>query len=186
MPKVEQTLASYLSPDTALSLKALTLPTTPCRTTSASVGKAYTAVRVCTLWPSYRPQREERTVPGHRFICQHTVRHLGLNLSGIKEKDKAFLLDPLLSSPGTQVSGTPSSGSNPSNIRGPLRTGSSREKWFKPSSYDDHFFSVPLGDRSANPATLGASGRRGFQQVQFSVSTLRGCATETCPLQGGF
>lgn len=31
MPKVEQTLASYLSPDTASSLKAPTLPTKPCR-----------------------------------------------------------------------------------------------------------------------------------------------------------
>lgn len=40
MPKVEQMLANYLFPYTASSLKTLTLPTRPCRTTSALVGKA--------------------------------------------------------------------------------------------------------------------------------------------------
>lgn len=43
MPEVEQTLASYLSPVSASSLKAPTLPTKPCRVTSSLVGKAYTA-----------------------------------------------------------------------------------------------------------------------------------------------
>lgn len=37
----EVMLASYLSPDTASTLKAPTLPTKPCRTTSGLVGKAY-------------------------------------------------------------------------------------------------------------------------------------------------
>lgn len=54
MQKVEETLASYLSPDSASSLKTLTLPTKPCHTTSALVGKAYMAagragVRLHTL-----------------------------------------------------------------------------------------------------------------------------------------
>lgn len=40
---VEETLASYLSPDPVSSLKALTLPTKPCLITSALVGKAYMA-----------------------------------------------------------------------------------------------------------------------------------------------
>ncbi len=43
MPRVEQTLASYLSPDAASSLKAPTLPTKPLRTSSALVGKGYAA-----------------------------------------------------------------------------------------------------------------------------------------------
>ncbi|MCJ8743458.1 hypothetical protein PDJAM_G00094200 [Pangasius djambal] len=43
MPRVEQTLASYLSPGTASFLKAPALPSKPLRTTSALVGKAYTA-----------------------------------------------------------------------------------------------------------------------------------------------
>lgn len=43
MPKAEQTLLSYLSPDSALSLKAPTLPSKPLRTTAALVGKAYAA-----------------------------------------------------------------------------------------------------------------------------------------------
>ncbi|KAL0161017.1 hypothetical protein M9458_044742, partial [Cirrhinus mrigala] len=43
MPQVEQTLASYLSPGSASSLKAPALPTKPLRVTSALVGKGYTA-----------------------------------------------------------------------------------------------------------------------------------------------
>lgn len=43
MPRVEQTLASYLSPGTASSLKAPALPSKPLRTTSALVGKGYAA-----------------------------------------------------------------------------------------------------------------------------------------------
>ena len=43
MPRVEQTLASYLSPDAASSLKAPVLPSKPLRTTSALIGKGYAA-----------------------------------------------------------------------------------------------------------------------------------------------
>ncbi len=43
MPRVEQTLAGYLSPGAASSLKALVLPTKPLRVSSALVGKGYTA-----------------------------------------------------------------------------------------------------------------------------------------------
>lgn len=43
MPKVEETLAAYLSPDAVSSLKAPTLPTKPCRTTTSLVSKVYMA-----------------------------------------------------------------------------------------------------------------------------------------------
>jgi hypothetical protein len=43
MPRVEQTLASYLSPGAASSLKAPTLPTKPLRSTSSLVGRGYAA-----------------------------------------------------------------------------------------------------------------------------------------------
>ncbi len=43
MPRVEEALASYLSPDVASSLKAPVLPTKPCRVTSSLVGRAYMA-----------------------------------------------------------------------------------------------------------------------------------------------
>ncbi len=43
MPRDEQTLASYLSPGAATSLKAPVLPSKPLRTTSALVSKGYTA-----------------------------------------------------------------------------------------------------------------------------------------------
>ncbi len=43
MPRVEQTLASYLSPDAASSLKAPVLRSKPLCTTSALLGKGYTA-----------------------------------------------------------------------------------------------------------------------------------------------
>ncbi len=44
MPRAEQTLASYLSPESSSSLKAPTLPTKLLRTTSGLVGKAFMAV----------------------------------------------------------------------------------------------------------------------------------------------
>ncbi len=43
MPRVEQTLAGYLSPGAASSLKAPVLPTKPLRVSSALVGKGYAA-----------------------------------------------------------------------------------------------------------------------------------------------
>ncbi len=43
MPKVEETLASYLSPESSSSIKSPTLPNKPVRITSALVGKAYSA-----------------------------------------------------------------------------------------------------------------------------------------------
>ncbi len=44
MPKVEETLASYLSPESSSSAKSPVLPTKPVRTISALVGKAYSAI----------------------------------------------------------------------------------------------------------------------------------------------
>ncbi len=43
MPKVEETLASYLSPESSSSIKSPILPTKPVRITSALVEKAYSA-----------------------------------------------------------------------------------------------------------------------------------------------
>ncbi len=43
MPRVEQMLTSYLSPDAASSQKAPSLPSKPLRTTSALVSKGYAA-----------------------------------------------------------------------------------------------------------------------------------------------
>ncbi len=43
MPKVEETLASYLSPESSSSIKSTILPTKPVKITSALVGKAYSA-----------------------------------------------------------------------------------------------------------------------------------------------
>ncbi|KAK2836097.1 hypothetical protein Q7C36_013966 [Tachysurus vachellii] len=48
MPRVEETLASYLSPSIASSLKAPVFPTKPLRATSASIGKAYAAAGQAT------------------------------------------------------------------------------------------------------------------------------------------
>ncbi len=43
MAEVEETLASYLSPESSASIKSPVLPTKPVRTTSALVGKVYSA-----------------------------------------------------------------------------------------------------------------------------------------------
>ncbi|KAI2647309.1 Transposon Ty3-G Gag-Pol polyprotein [Labeo rohita] len=76
MPRVEQTLASYLSPSGASSLKAPTLPSKPLRTTSALVGKGYTAA-------------------GQAGACLHTMSVLQAHqadlLKGLAEGEKVDL-----------------------------------------------------------------------------------------------
>ncbi len=49
MLKVEETLASYLSPDSSSSIKSPVLPTKPVRIKSALVGKAYSAASQACL-----------------------------------------------------------------------------------------------------------------------------------------
>ncbi len=43
MPKMEDTLERYLSPESSLSIKSPILPNKPVRITSALVGKSYSA-----------------------------------------------------------------------------------------------------------------------------------------------
>ncbi len=138
MPRVEEALASYLSPDVASSLKAPVLPTKPCRVTSSLVGRAYMAagragacLHTMALMQAYQADflkdldEGEGPTPGDlaelrraadlslrvtketaRAIGRSmaamvaTERHLWLNLSGIKEKDRAFLLDAPISPSG--------------------------------------------------------------------------------------
>ncbi len=62
MTVIEDTLASHLSPSLAPSWKSRPLlPSKPCRTTSALIGKSYIAAgqadRPFTQWPSFRPTR---------------------------------------------------------------------------------------------------------------------------------
>lgn len=138
MPRVEEALASYLSPDAASSLKTPVLPTKPCRDTSVMVGRAYMAagragacLHTMALLQAYQadllkdldegegPTPEDvaelrratdlslrvtketaRAVGRSMSAMVATERHLWLNLSGIKEKDKVFLLDAPLSPSG--------------------------------------------------------------------------------------
>jgi hypothetical protein len=131
MPRVEEALASYLSPDLASSLKTPALPSKPCRTTSALVGRAYMAagragasLHTMAVLQAYQadllkdmdqgegPTMEDiaelrkatdlslrvtketaRAIGRSMSALVTTERHLWLNLSGIKEKDRAFLLD---------------------------------------------------------------------------------------------
>ncbi|XDV15099.1 hypothetical protein PO909_015239 [Leuciscus waleckii] len=138
MPKVEEALAGYLSPEAASSLKAPALPSKPCRDTSALVGRAYMAagragscLHSMAILQAYqadllkdfdegegptpediaelrkatdlslRATKETARAIGRSMAAMvATERHLWLNLSGIKEKDKSFLLDAPLSSSG--------------------------------------------------------------------------------------
>ncbi|XP_067233771.1 uncharacterized protein [Chanodichthys erythropterus] len=121
MPQVEETLASYLSPESASSLKSPTLPTRPLRTTSALVGRAYTSVgqAAACLHTMSVLQAYQADLLGEidqsgeaSFECiqelrkatdlalRATERHLWLNLSDIKERDKAVLLDAPVSVQG--------------------------------------------------------------------------------------
>ncbi|XP_060741844.1 uncharacterized protein LOC132856323 [Tachysurus vachellii] len=130
MPRVEETLAGYLSPASP-AWRRPALPSKPCRTTSALVGKAYTAagqagaaLHTMAVLQAYQADllaeldgREElgpqaiselrratdlalratkqtaRSIGRSMAALVATERHLWLNLTGIKDKDKSFLLD---------------------------------------------------------------------------------------------
>ncbi|XP_067241145.1 uncharacterized protein [Chanodichthys erythropterus] len=138
MPRVEETLAGYLSPESASSLKAPTLPTKPLKTTSNLVGKAYAAagqaaacLHTMALLQAYQADLlgEIDTSGEATFECIQelrmatdlalratketakevgrsmaalvaTERHLWLNLSDIRDRDKAALMDAPLSPAG--------------------------------------------------------------------------------------
>ncbi|KAI2654668.1 enzymatic polyprotein [Labeo rohita] len=128
MPRVEQTLASYLSPGSASSLKAPVLPSKPLRVTSALVGKGYTAagqagacLHTMSVLQAYQADLLKELDEGEEikdndiFEFRRTAdlslratkealvaaeRHLWLTLSEMKEKDRVFLLDALLSPSG--------------------------------------------------------------------------------------
>ncbi|XP_067278254.1 uncharacterized protein [Pseudorasbora parva] len=137
MPKVEETLASHLSPSSASSLKAPSLPTRPLKTTSALVGKAYSAagqaaacLHTMAIVQAYqadllrdldssdavggdiitelrssadlalRATKETARCVGRSMAALVATRHLWLNPTDIKEREKAFLLDAPLSPGG--------------------------------------------------------------------------------------
>lgn len=138
MPRAEQTLASYLSPGSASSIKNPTLPTKPLKITSNLVGKAYTAagqagacLHSMALLQAYQAEllgeldnsegvsRDEirelrratdlslratketaRAIGRSMAALVSTERHLWLNLSDIKDKDRSFLLDAPISHEG--------------------------------------------------------------------------------------
>ncbi|KAL0163894.1 hypothetical protein M9458_039647, partial [Cirrhinus mrigala] len=132
MPRVEQALASYLSPGTALSLKAPTLPSKPLQTTLALVGKGYTAVgqagaclHTMSVLQAYQADllkklEEDKEIKmtslslGEPLICLSApprrppvplggLLQLWLTLSDMKEKDRVFLLDAPLGPSGLFV-----------------------------------------------------------------------------------
>ncbi|KAL0148119.1 hypothetical protein M9458_056589 [Cirrhinus mrigala] len=128
MPRVEQTLASYLSPESASSLKAPVLPSKPLRVTSALVGKGYTAagqagacLHTMSVLQAYQadllkeldegeeikdsnisePTKETARAVGRSMAALVAAeRHLWLTLSDMKEKNRVFLLDAPLSPAG--------------------------------------------------------------------------------------
>ncbi|XP_067245130.1 uncharacterized protein, partial [Chanodichthys erythropterus] len=138
MPRVEETLAGYLSPESASSLKTPTLPTKPLKTTSGLVGKAYAAagqaaacLHTMSLLQAYQADLlgEVENSGEATYECIQEIRmatdlalratketakeigrsmaalvaperHLWLNLSDIRERDKASLMDAPLSPAG--------------------------------------------------------------------------------------
>ncbi len=139
MPVVEDTLASHLSPSLAPSWKSRPLlPSKPCRTTSALIGKSYIvagqadmALHTMAILQAYQADvlkemdegtgltpeavKELRTATDLALrATKHTARavgcsmagsvaaerHLWLNLTEIREKEKVFLLDAPISQSG--------------------------------------------------------------------------------------
>ncbi|CAM4628207.1 unnamed protein product [Leuciscus chuanchicus] len=136
--EVEETLASYLSPATASSLKAPALPSKPVKCTSSLVHKAYAAsgqaaacLHTMSLMQAYQAELLGDSEEGGGFSADTvselrratdlslratketaksigrsmaalvaTERHLWLDLSDIKDKEKYVLLDTPVSTQG--------------------------------------------------------------------------------------
>ncbi len=124
MPVVEDTLAFHLSPSLAPSWKSRPLlPIQPCRTTSALIGKSYIAagqadvlkemdegtgltpeavkeVHRATDLALRATKHTARTVGRTMAGLVAAERHLWMNLTEIREKEKVFLLDAPISRSG--------------------------------------------------------------------------------------
>ncbi len=138
MLQVEETLASYLSPESSSSIKFPILPNKPVRITSALVGKAYSAagqaaacLHTMSLLQAYQAELLTNLNEGEGIspntVCElrratdlslraaketaksigrsmaglvATERHIWLNLSNIKGKDKNFIMDAPISPSG--------------------------------------------------------------------------------------
>ncbi len=139
MPVIEDTLASHLSPSLAPSWKSRPLlPSKPCRTTSALIGKSYTAagqagmaLQTMAILQAYQADVLKEMDKGTGLTpeavkelrratdlalraTKHTARavgrsmaasvaaerHLWLNLTEIREKEKVFLMDAPISQSG--------------------------------------------------------------------------------------
>ncbi|KAL0149575.1 hypothetical protein M9458_055102 [Cirrhinus mrigala] len=96
MPRVEQTLASYLSPGAASSLRAPTLPSKPLRTTSALVGKEYTAagqagacLHTMSVLQAYQADLVKEIDEGEKVDLAELRRTADLALRDTKENARA-------------------------------------------------------------------------------------------------
>ncbi len=139
MPVIEDTLASHLSPSLASSWKSRPLlPSKPCRTTSALIGKSYIAagqagmaLHTMAILQAYQAEVLKEIDEGTGLTSEavkelrratdlalratkHTARavgrsmaasvaaerHLWLNLTEIREREKVFLMDAPISQSG--------------------------------------------------------------------------------------
>lgn len=128
MTRVEETLASYLAPDSASCLKVPKLPTKPCRTTLPP-GQAYACLHILCILQAYqahllrdldevesvRPDTIEELHWATDLSLQATKkttrsmaalvtmeRHLWLDLFGIKDRDKTILMVTFLMVPSRE------------------------------------------------------------------------------------
>ncbi|KAI2664245.1 Transposon Ty3-G Gag-Pol polyprotein [Labeo rohita] len=147
MPRVEQTLASYLSPGSASSLKAPALPSKPLRVTSALVGKGYTAagqagacLHTVSVLQAYQADLLKELDEGEE-INETDIVELRRRRERVVQRSKTTEGSPI----GGEAGCTASFG-----VRLPP---------------------VPSGGRLANPAS--ASGRSDLQRASASVSSAR-------------
>ncbi|CAM4623010.1 unnamed protein product [Leuciscus chuanchicus] len=221
MPKVEETLASYLSPATASSLKAPSLPSKPVKFTSSLVHKSYAAagqaaacLHTMSIMQAYQAELlgdlEEGGGIGPDTVAElrratdlslratketaksigrsmaalvATERHLWLNLSDIKEKEKHVLLDAPVSTVGlfgdavnSAVAKSQEAAKQAAALQKllPRRSffeAAEREQPHSPKKSAEHRATQKQRDRSANPATSGVTGRSGLRRAHISRST---------------
>ncbi len=218
MPVVEDTLASHLSPSLAPSWKSCPLlPTKPCRTTSALIGKSYIAagqagmaLHTMAILQAYQAdvlkEMDEGTGLNPEAVkelrratdltlraTKHTAhavgrstagsvaaeRHLWLNLTEIREKEKVFLLDAPISHSGLF-------GEAVSLVVEKFRsakTQSAALKQFMPRRKRDHSTPSSSLSRELSLSRKEPSGRSGAQAAHPPPTTVWGARGRPFPHQ---
>ncbi len=213
MPVIEDTLTSHLSPSLAPSWKPRPLlPSKPCRTTSALIGKSYIAagqtgmaLHTMAILQAYQAdvlkemdegtgltpeavkelrratdlalratKHTARAVGRSMAASEAAERHLLLNLTEIREKEKVFLMDAPISQSGLfgeAVSAVVDKFCS-------AKTQSAAFKQFMPRSYTLHFGKNPPRFDGVHLTVVNSASKASVLQQELSSLLQKGAIEE--------